>query len=212
MRPYSLRCLSSSALCDVRFYLSTWNIESAFGLHAFYNMSGFICMPNRAPHDYPWNLYGFFIICIRWLLFLFLFLPYNLYTPYHLYFVARAQFSGWVNPAGVLRMAVAECFIVALNNQWFFSECQSGWKSLYKRNAWDHFPQKSWKFDHYLGSAWTVRKTTCQHDKFWDFINSLFWSPNILFPKKPFWMHRPHVQRALMVMFSNSFISPWYHG
>lgn len=67
-------------------------------------MSGFICISNRALHDYTWTVCGFFIICIRWLLLAFYFFFLIFMHCIIFLFVTRAQFYGWVNPAGVLRM------------------------------------------------------------------------------------------------------------
>lgn len=208
MGKYPLRCLSSSVLCDVRFYLSTWNIESAFGLHAFYNMSGFICMSNRAPHDYTWNVCGFFIICIRWLLFLFLFLPFKLYTLYHLYFCRKGSVLRLSKSSGCLENGCRGMFYCCFQQSVVLRWMSAWMKITLQEECMGSFSSEVlWS----LKCLDCVRKTIC-HDKFRDFINSLFWSPNILFPKKTFWTHRSHVQRALMVMSSNSLISPRYHG
>lgn len=121
-------------------------------------MSGFISIPNRALHDYTWNVCGFFIICIRWLLLPFYFFFLIFIHCIIFLFVTWAQFYGWVNPAGVLRMFYCS-FQKSVVLCWM-----SAWMKITLKEggilAWDHFPQKSWKFDHYLGSGWTVCKRT----------------------------------------------------
>lgn len=151
-------------------------------------MSGFICMPNRALHDYTWNVCGFFIICIRWLLFAFLFLLSNLYTLYHLSFCHKGSVLRLSKSGGCLENGCGEMFYCSFQKS--VALCwMSAWMKITLKErgilAWDRFPQKSGKFDRYLGSTWTVQKNIC-HDDYSDFINLLFWSPNILLPKKPF--------------------------
>lgn len=166
-------------------------------------------MPNRAAHDYSWNVCGFFIICIRWLLFLFLlFLPSNLYTLCHLYFCCKGSVLRLSKSSGCLENGCRGMFYCC-----FQQSVVLRWMSVWMKITLQEECMRSFSSEVLwsLKCSDCVRKTIC-HDKFRDFINSLFWSPNILFPKKPFWTHRSHVQRALMVMSSNSLISPRYHG
>lgn len=179
----------SSALCDVRFYLSTWNIESAFELHAFYSMSGFICIPNSAAWLHLKCMW-FYIICIRGLL---LFLLAKLYTLCHLYFCHKGSVLQLSKSSGCLENGCRGMFYCC-----FQQSVVLRWMS-------------AWLKITFLEVPGLCAKDYICHDKFRDFINLLFWSSNILFLKKPFWTHRSHVQRALMVMSSNSLISPWYH-